>query len=82
MIDFALHSSVSFILFLVFGAVASLKNGQYDILKITGLVMAIGLFKELYDLMDYGFFSLSDLEHDFVGVAVAVFLVLILQSVE
>jgi hypothetical protein len=80
MIDFALHSSVSFILFLVFGAVASLKNGQYDILKITGLVMAIGLFKELYDLMDYGFFSLSDLEHDFVGIAIGYILIVTLSK--
>lgn len=71
MTDFILHAGVSFFLMLMFGFVYEWKKGYVDLINLSCIVFSFGLAKELYDLFDYGLFSLTDLEHDFVGIALA-----------
>jgi hypothetical protein len=80
MTDFILHCGVSVILMLFIGSALRFVCGKLNLKLLAILVLTIGIGKEVVDFLDYGLFSLSDLEHDFVGIAIGYILIVALSK--
>lgn len=70
--DKLLHCIVSFLLVIVF------YNFDGSLYNASLLTLIIGIFKEIYDYIDYGLFSNEDIIADVIGIIIGAILIILI----
>ena len=75
MLDTILHTGISCIIMI--SAFYLLRGNLCGAIIIT---LLIGIAKEVYDFIDYGLFSMSDIAFDLMGVYLGFMIIMVIES--